>query len=146
MNRRGALAALAGIAALPAFGPARGQGEPDGVLPEEFTNRVKMTFLQSGRDIEVWVVSPNTPWVITSVTVKLEYKAAPAKSAQLRGQAAITDFYPAPELRSWPVNIQPDTSAKLAMRLGDDAVLESIHSYEIRGRTRTLLEEVRRYF
>lgn len=105
-----------------------------------------MTFQQSGRNIEVWVVNPNTQWVITSITVKLEYKAVPAKSPQPRGPAASTDFYPAPEMRSWPVVVLPDETAKLAMKLGDDSVVESIHPHAVRGRERTLIEEIRRYF
>jgi hypothetical protein len=146
MNRRGALAALAGFAALAVLGPVRAQTGPDIVLPAEFANRVRMTFQQAGRNIEIWVVNPNTPWVITSITARLEYKAVPRKNAQPPGRGPISDFYPAPEMRSWPVNILPDETAKLSMRLGDDSVLESIHPHEVRGRERTLLEELRRYF
>jgi hypothetical protein len=117
----------------------------DAVLPEEIANRIKLTFRQSGRDVEVWVFNPNSDLVITSITAALEYKAAPAQSAHLSAPGAITDFYPAPEGRSWPLELFPDKLARLSMKFGDDSVLDSLRLREVRGRELTFFEKLERY-
>lgn len=143
MDRRNALGRLAGIAALQACGSALADsGAEDDLLPEDFANRVKVNFQQTGREVEIWVANPNGRWVVTAITTTFEYRQPAAHAPDAGGTSR---FYPNPEIRTWPMHLLPDKAEKLGMTLGDQSVLADLHVLEIRGRERTFFEQVQRY-
>jgi hypothetical protein len=144
-SRRAALGMIASLAALSLCGNALAQSAPGDLLPEEVSNRLRVSLRQAGRDVEIWVVNPKGPWVVTSITFGFEYKPALPEGAHAPETGEPSGFYPNPAVRTWPVHLLPEKGEELRMRLADASVLAGLRLLEVRGRERTIFETVQRY-
>ena len=131
------------------------------LLPGSMMREVRIDFKQDGRVLDVVLSAPNGKWVVTQLSVKVEFQrpkntwtkpAAPQKAETVPsdpfGWKKMTGpFYGVPETETHKIvaEVQPDKSHSTHLELKTERAVTSVTILEARGREQTILDRVKTF-
>lgn len=129
------------------------------LLPGSLVRDVRVDFKQDGRLLDVVLSAPSGKWVVTQLSVKVEFQrpentwmkpAVPQKaeteSSDPFGWTQQTGpFYGIPETETHKIvaEVQPDKSRSTHLELKTERAVTSVTILEARGREQTMLDRVK---